>query len=212
MQLQPVPPATVCVRVRCAIAVIFGLLRLLDADGRGGGGGGQSRHEALIPWPRWYVGRGILHRMAAPVGDVCVGRARELDVLERALAAARTRTGAVASIAGEAGIGKTRLAMELGRTRGDDGFDVLFGRSIDLIGTELPYQPFVEALRPLGALPRTAQSRLQVFETALALLTGRAATVPVLLVLDDLHWADTSTLDLLVFLAHHLAAIGCSCS
>jgi len=143
--------------------------------------------------------------MAAPVGDVCVGRARELDVLERALAAARTRTGAVASIAGEAGIGKTRLAMELGRNAGDDGFDVLFGRSIDLIGTELPYQPFVEALRPLGALPRTAQSRLQVFETALALLTGRAATVPVLLVLDDLHWADTSTLDLLVFLAHHLA-------
>ena len=73
---------------------------------------------------------------------------------------------------------------------------------------ELPYQPFVEALRPLGAPAtvdeRTAGSQLRVFEQTLALLTDRAATAPVLLVLEDLHWADTSTLDLVVFLAHNL--------
>ena len=44
-----------------------------------------------------------------------------------------------------------------------------------------------------------------MFEETLALLTDRAAAAPVLLVLEDLHWADTSTLDLVVFLAHNLA-------
>ena len=50
----------------------------------------------------------------------------------------------------------------------------------------------------------TAGSQLRVFEETLALLTDRAAAAPVLLVLEDLHWADTSTLDLVVFLAHNL--------
>ena len=44
-----------------------------------------------------------------------------------------------------------------------------------------------------------------MFEQTLALLSDRAAAAPVLLVLEDLHWADASTLDLVVFLAHHLA-------
>ena len=43
-----------------------------------------------------------------------------------------------------------------------------------------------------------------MFEDTLARVTDRAATAPVLLVLEDLHWADTSSLDLLVFLAHNL--------
>ena len=49
-----------------------------------------------------------------------------------------------------------------------------------------------------------AGSQLRVFEETLALLTERAAAAPVLLVLEDLHWADTSTLDLVVFLAHNV--------
>ena len=85
---------------------------------------------------------------------------------------------------------------------------MLLGRSIDLVGTELPYQPIAEALRPLGEPwlvdGQTPGSQLQVFEKTLALLTERAAAAPVLLVLEDLHWADTSTLDLTVFLAHNL--------
>ena len=88
----------------------------------------------------------------------------------------------------------------------DAGFEVLLGRSIDLVGTELPYQPFVEALRPLGDPfgdgPRARSCGCS--RTTLALLTERAAAAPVLLVLEDLHWADTSTLDLVVFLAHNL--------
>jgi predicted ATPase len=91
------------------------------------------------------------------------------------------------------------------------GFATLLGRSIDLVGTELPYQPLAEALRSIGGRPvggtrpAAAGSQLRVFEETLALLTGHAAAAPVLLVLEDLHWADTSTLDLIVFLAHNLA-------
>ncbi len=137
-----------------------------------------------------------------------VGRARELGELERALAAAQAGSGTTVLVAGEAGIGKTRLASELASRARDARFEVLLGRSIDLVGTELPYQPFAEALRPLGepwrADGQAPGSQLRVFEETLALLTERAASAPVLLVLEDLHWADTSTLDLVVFLAHNL--------
>ena len=136
-----------------------------------------------------------------------VGRAGELWELERALDATQAGSGATVLLAGEAGIGKTRLASELATRARGGGFEVLLGRCLDLVGTELPYQPFVEALRPLGELQRAAPmapSRLRVFEETLALLAERAAAVPVLLVLEDLHWADASTLDLVVFLAHNL--------
>jgi DNA-binding NarL/FixJ family response regulator len=146
--------------------------------------------------------------MEARANDVFVGRAHELGELERALDAAQAGAGTTVLVAGEAGIGKSRLASEVSWRARDHGFEVLLGRSIDLVGTELPYQPFVEALRPLGGLrrsgARTADSQLRVFEQALALLDDRAAAAPVLLVLEDLHWADTSTLDLVVFLSHNL--------
>ena len=146
--------------------------------------------------------------MEARATEVFVGRQRELGELERALERARSGTGHTALVAGEAGIGKTRLASEVARRARAEGFEVLLGRSIDLVGTELPYQPFTEALRPLGDVRRidapAAGSQLRVFEDTLALLTERTDAAPVLLVLEDLHWADTSTLDLVVFLAHNL--------
>jgi DNA-binding CsgD family transcriptional regulator len=145
-----------------------------------------------------------------------VGRAEEFERLERALRRAQSGVGSTVLVTGEAGIGKSRLASNLTTRARAAGFEVLVGRCIDLIGTELPYQPFAEALRPWAArhgesaLPwlsqvRPAGSQLRVFEETLALLSGLAAAAPVLLVLEDLHWADTSTLDLVVFLAHNLA-------
>jgi DNA-binding CsgD family transcriptional regulator/tetratricopeptide (TPR) repeat protein len=146
--------------------------------------------------------------MEALASEGFVGRGRELGQLERALDATRAGSGTAVLVAGEAGIGKTRLASELAARARAVGFEVLLGRSIDLVGTELPYQPFVEALGPLGALPRVDSqavgSQLRVFQETLALLFDRAAAAPLLLVLEDLHWADTSTLDLVVFLAHNL--------
>jgi predicted ATPase len=146
--------------------------------------------------------------MEAAASEIFVGRVRELGQLERALDATRAGSGATALVTGDAGIGKTRLASELATRARDAGFEVLLGRSIDLVGTELPYQPFVEALRPLGQLRQVdgqaVASQLRVFEETLAVLSDCAAAAPVLLVLEDLHWADTSTLDLVVFLAHNL--------
>ena len=81
---------------------------------------------------------------------------------------------------------------------------MLVGRAIDVVGAELPYQPFVDALRPLEQPSDAGGSRLRVFEEVLAALTARASAAPVLLVLEDLHWADASTIDLTVFLAHNL--------
>jgi DNA-binding CsgD family transcriptional regulator len=144
--------------------------------------------------------------MEARDTEVFVGRESELAELERALEATRAGRGLTVLLAGEAGIGKTRLASELARHARAEDFEIMLGRAIDLVGTALPYQPFVEALHPLGELRRAdgpaATTRLQVFEETLGLLTERAA--PVLLVLEDLHWADTSTLDLVLFLAHNL--------
>jgi DNA-binding CsgD family transcriptional regulator/tetratricopeptide (TPR) repeat protein len=146
--------------------------------------------------------------MAALSSDVFVGRVRELGELERALDATLAGSGRTVLVVGDAGIGKTRLASELAGRARDAGFEVLIGRSIDLVGTELPYLPFVDALRPLAdpwQVDKTSGgSQLRVFEATLALLTERAASRPVLLVLEDLHWADISTLDLVVFLAHNL--------
>ena len=150
----------------------------------------------------------ILAEMEVRASDVFVGRARELEALGRVLDAMQLGSGATVLIAGEAGIGKTRLVSELAGRARDAGCEILVGRSIDLVGTELPFQPFVEALRPLGQPLRadrsTPGSQLRVFEETLARVTDRAATAPVLLVLEDLHWADTSSLDLLVFLAHNV--------
>ncbi len=136
-----------------------------------------------------------------------VGRKRELAQLEHCLHAVRAGRGGSVLLVGDPGIGKTRMVAELARRSREDGFEVLSGRAIDFVGTELAYQPFVEALPPLGELRRAEGplgSQLRLFELALTLLTDRAEETPILLVLEDVHWADASTLDLLVYLAHNL--------
>jgi predicted ATPase len=161
-----------------------------------------------------------------------VGRAGELARLEAAMAAAAAGRGGTVLVAGDAGIGKTRLADELAERALRGGATVLRGRCIDLVGTGLPYLPLVEALRPLHGSPLLGEvpgglgelarllpelaapadadppagvtdSQLRLFEESLAVLErlGEGGR-PLLLVLEDLHWADASTLDLVAFLAH----------
>ena len=162
---------------------------------------------------------------APPAGDGFVGRAAELARLEQALDEATAGHGATALIAGPAGIGKTRLTGELAERARRRGATVLTGRCIDLVGAALPYFPIVEALRPLrgtaaldglqelsrllpgsplAATPdrNACASQLHLFEAVRTALERLSATAPVVLVLEDLHWADASTLDLLAFLAH----------
>jgi DNA-binding SARP family transcriptional activator/DNA-binding GntR family transcriptional regulator len=160
-----------------------------------------------------------------------VGRDGELARLDEALTAAEGGRGGAVLISGPAGIGKTRLAGAFAERAQERGATVLTGRCMDLVGAGVPYLPFVEALRPIHGSPAVAElgprlrelprllpefpgapegdagvSRLRLFEEARAVLARLAAEAPVVLVLEDLHWADESTLDLVAFLAHGATA------
>jgi DNA-binding CsgD family transcriptional regulator len=170
-------------------------------------------------------------RVASPT---LVGRVEELGVLEAAQGRAANGEPAVVLVGGEAGIGKTRLVAELTDRCRLPGARVLVGGCLPIGGDGLPYAPIVEALRPLpgelgvgtvrrlvgpswselarllpslgepasGPADQSAQARL--FELLLGLLGRLAEQAPVLLVVEDLHWADRSTRQLLGFLVRNL--------
>ncbi|WP_328815921.1 ATP-binding protein [Nonomuraea cypriaca] len=147
-----------------------------------------------------------------------VGRSGELARLTRVLESAAAGMAGVALVGGDAGIGKTRLVAELVGEARERGFHVLAGQCAEL-GDALPYLPLADALRGaepvvreaaaahpmLGQLlpgtesaPSSGLTQQRVFGSLLGLL---ADVQPVLFVMEDLHWADRSTRDLLVFLS-----------
>ncbi|SDR04323.1 Predicted ATPase [Thermostaphylospora chromogena] len=159
-----------------------------------------------------------------------VGRAAELDELLAALARARQGASSTVLIGGEAGMGKSRLIAELAAHAGDAR--VLVGGCIELGTDGLPFAPFTAVLRALvrdlgtdgvAALvpggstrglarllpefgepePDGAHARLRLFEQILGLLERLSEREPVLLVIEDIHWADRSTRDLLSFLVRY---------
>jgi class 3 adenylate cyclase len=79
------------------------------------------------------------------IGRIFVGREAELDRLRQVWKEASAGQLHVALLAGEPGVGKTRLSAELARTVHEEGATVLVGRCDEDLG--VPYQPFVEALR-----------------------------------------------------------------
>lgn len=154
-------------------------------------------------------------------GDACAGRRQAV------------------LIAGEPGIGKTRLAAEIARAAHADGAVVLYGRCDEELGDA--YQPFAEALRhyvascwleqlvahvdahggdlsrlvpeivrrlPDAPAPPAVEPelyRVRMFEAVAALLASASSEAPVLLVLDDLHWAARPTLLMLRHLLRETA-------
>src|SRR5215207_2752072 len=159
-----------------------------------------------------------------------VGRSLELAQLQAALADAASGQPSLAFIVGESGVGKSRLVAELQVRAAADGARVLHGDCVELGDGELAYAPLVTALRPLvrdsdpvlAALPadmlaelatlfpglgqareraRGAGDQARVFEALLAVIDGLSHEAPVLLVIEDLHWADASTRAFLRFLA-----------
>jgi predicted ATPase len=171
------------------------------------------------------------------VCPVLVGRETEISSLEDALLAACRGEGNVVVLAGDAGMGKTRLAAEVSRRARAIRATVMDGACSEA-ELSLPYLPFVEAIgkylatgdverlgEELGPARRVlaqvfpqlgpdpisqplttdgTQAKLRLFEAIVTLLEVVAAESGLLLVLEDLHWADTSTHELLDYLARRL--------
>jgi tetratricopeptide (TPR) repeat protein len=131
---------------------------------------------------------GVVQQLA-PLGGPLVGREEEMDALRRAWADAAHGAGRMVLLAGEPGVGKTRLAAELAGEVDAKGGAVLVG-ACPAGGAE-PYHPLVEAL---GALPAAERDRAGLLDALANAVVARARRAPVLLVLDDLHRADRSTL------------------
>ncbi len=158
-----------------------------------------------------------------------VGRQLELQRLTAALQRAREGTGGILLVSGDAGVGKTRLIAEL--TRRESDALVLCGVASP-VGTA-PYGAVVAALRARlraepGALdgsgpllshlavilpelgtPAAESDQATLVEAIRGALAHLAREQPVVLVLDDLHWSDEATLELLSALAEPVArAVG----
>ena len=174
------------------------------AAGAATAAGGGAAPRAALPLPRRLDAR----RARSPF----VGRRAELERLRAAVAAVRDGERRLLAIGGDPGIGKTRLLAELAGAEHAAGAAVLYGRCPE--EAVAPYQPFAEALRPLaGAEPLlgatepgpgdAAGARLRQFEAVAAALADAPGS-PVLLALDDLHWADRPSLLLLAHLLRDL--------
>ncbi|HEV7862485.1 MAG TPA: AAA family ATPase, partial [Acidimicrobiia bacterium] len=147
--------------------------------------------------------------MAATPSSAFVGREAELARLTAALDDANQGRAPAVVIEGESGAGKTRLLKEFAALAAERGATVLSGRCVDCGDAGPPYWPFVEALRPLTDADTDSVAgggdRAGFFERVLDRLEAAGRRSPVVLLLDDLHWADRSTRDLLGFLLANLA-------
>jgi len=154
-------------------------------------------------------------RVSSPV---LVGRQRERDHLRRVLERAAGGEMVLVTVGGDPGIGKTRLVLDMAGTAAGLGFRVLTGGCLDVGEGTLPFGPIAEALRPLGTeadeqwrsqilggspalaalfpglglVPDAhgATGEGQVIEVVRGILDRLAARQPVLLVVEDAHWAD----------------------
>jgi DNA-binding CsgD family transcriptional regulator len=163
-----------------------------------------------------------------------VGRDGELTRLLGLLDDAAAGRPAHALMSGDAGVGKTRLVTELAARASDRGFLVLSGRCAELgdaipylpladalrdgaagpaaeaVAGALAARPVLGQLLPDRPGPESREgeasglAQQQLFGAVLGLLAELAAAQPVLLVLEDLHWADQSTRDLVTFLSRVL--------
>ena len=137
---------------------------------------------------------------------VFVGRAGELERLRAAWADVELhRSRRIVGLAGEPGVGKTRLAHRFALQVLDSGAHVLTGRCSDEPLTA--FEPFVEALGQAGlevvlhpGEDLGAGARHRLFSAVDAALAEVAGARGLLLVIDDLHWADRGTLLLTSFL------------
>lgn len=163
-----------------------------------------------------------------------VGREADLARLRERLQEAIGGHGHVATVVGEAGIGKTRLVSTLAGDALSQRCQVLMGRCHES-DSILPFAPWVDACRGAGlgadeevlaalhparraelarllpeaglpSLPPASDSPLPLFEGVAELLERVAARQPLVLVLEDMHWADEMSLRLLAFVNRRVPA------
>lgn len=168
--------------------------------------------------------------MTTHTGGALVGRASELALVEALARDVVHGHAATLLIEGEAGIGKTRLVDSLIDSASRAGMTVFRGQA-HAFETTRPFGPIAQALdlhprsrdqrrarigRMLigdqNPLEKTASGqapdlRYRVVEEVLDLVETSCATIPVLIVVEDLHWADTSTVLAFRSMAHRLAHV-----
>jgi DNA-binding NarL/FixJ family response regulator len=150
-----------------------------------------------------------------------VGRASELARLSDAAEQARGGTGSILLLAGEAGIGKTRLTEEgaaglILRGAASEGSPVPYGPIVAALRSHLreepgalggcgPLLPHLALLLPELGEPAAESGRETIFEAVRCALAHLGGGQPLTVVLDDLQWSDETTLELLAALAEPLA-------
>ncbi|MDM7830398.1 helix-turn-helix transcriptional regulator [Cellulomonas edaphi] len=164
-----------------------------------------------------------------PMNAPFVARADEVALLVEALDRAGTGMAGAVLLAADAGVGKTRLLQHVAALAAESGAHVVVTHCVDLGDVGLPYLPFAETLAQLRALapdtvdeivaarPALARlmpgqapgdgsaNRLQLFEGLVEVLGAVGAEGrPLLLVVEDVHWADASSRDVLRFLVSRL--------
>ncbi|HWH33307.1 MAG TPA: BREX system ATP-binding domain-containing protein [Egibacteraceae bacterium] len=157
-----------------------------------------------------------------------VGRERELEALDAVLSTVAAGRAQAVFLEGEPGIGKSRLLDETVRRAQERGFAILHGRAEELTRTT-PFAAVGEALGWNAAGQDPVSARIaallgadapqlaapgavrdvggQVIELVLELLHARTGDGPVLLALDDLHWADPGTLRTVRAIARRLTSL-----
>jgi DNA-binding SARP family transcriptional activator/tetratricopeptide (TPR) repeat protein len=158
-------------------------------------------------------------RLPSPAGPTIVGRLGEMEALRHAWTEAKGATRFVV-VEGEPGIGKTCLLEAIAAEAADDGALVTWGRTHES-GAAPAYWPWLGAMRTLVDHRPDLAARLdplldpavvgdagpagfRLHEAVASALETAAAHAPVVVLLDDLQWADAATLDLIAFLTTRL--------
>jgi DNA-binding CsgD family transcriptional regulator len=136
-----------------------------------------------------------------------IERERELSLLGECLDSVRgSSRGRLVFVAGEAGVGKTALLRQF-CDGGADGARVLWG-GCDALFTPRPLGPFLDIADDTGGeMAEAVESGAGTFELADALMRELRKRSPTILVLEDAHWADDATLDLVRLLARRVTSL-----